>query len=74
MSKPKYNVGDQVIYYPYDNPTVIYTIKHIYLYNGIQYGLRTNLSDSYHVANEKDITLPTPEMKTKILLGIPLDD
>ena len=75
MSDLKFKAGDEVIIYPFEENPVIHTVIHPLTFNRI--------SPQYLIGNPKELTtimdayrlrLVTPEMKTKILLGIDLDE
>ena len=76
MSKPKFNYGDEVVLYPFIHNPEIYYITHCFSESGEEYGLKLVNGDDtiQRITFANSLQLLTPEMKTKILLGIPLDE
>ena len=71
-----FKVNDEVVVYPYEQDFQIYYISMIFDYEVEAYALKLVNGDdtTQKIIHGIGIKHCTPEMKTKILLGIPLDE
>ena len=71
-----FKANDHVVLYPYEPNPQIYFISMIYNYEVEAYALKLVGGDGtlQHMIHGMGIKHCTPEMKTKILLGIPLEE
>ena len=72
----KFKLNDQVIFHPFKHNPEIYYISHHFSESGEEYALKRVDGDgtTQRITFADRLRLLTPEMKTKILLGIDLDE